>query len=153
DGLAACGRNQPGARVVRNASLRPGLQRGGERLMHGLFGEIQISEDAHERRQNPARFRPVKGLNVVAELFGHRRRHLRKASKPNGSIQLRSGFPYPQFISVAISCVSSTSAVLPSHSSTGFWADDRQTGSWTTKAWRRSLEEFAKAVAISRTDS
>src|SRR5262245_18299831 len=64
--------------------------------MHGLFGEIQISEDAQERRQNPARFRPVKGLNGVAELFGHRRRHLRQASKPNGSIQLRSGFPLPE---------------------------------------------------------
>jgi len=25
--------------------------------MHGLFGEIQISEEAHERRQNPVRFR------------------------------------------------------------------------------------------------
>jgi hypothetical protein len=24
--------------------------------MHGLFGEIQICEEAHERRQNPARF-------------------------------------------------------------------------------------------------
>jgi hypothetical protein len=31
-----------------------GLQNGGECLMHGLFGEIQISEEAHERRQNPA---------------------------------------------------------------------------------------------------
>ena len=61
--------------------------------MHGLFGEIQISEEAHQRRQNPARFRPVKGLNGLAELFGHRRRHLRQASKRNGSIQLRSGFP------------------------------------------------------------
>jgi hypothetical protein len=29
---------------------------GGECLMHGLFGEIQISEEAHERRQNPDRF-------------------------------------------------------------------------------------------------
>src|SRR5215472_15434892 len=49
--------------------------------MHGLFGEIQISEEAHQRRENPARFRPVKGLNDLAEMFGHRRRHLRQASK------------------------------------------------------------------------
>src|ERR1700736_1377845 len=92
--------------------------------MHGLFGEIQISEEAHQRRQNPARFRPVKGLNGLAELFGHRRRHLRQASKRSGSIQLRSGFSYPQFIDVAISWASSTSAVSPSHSSIRFWADD-----------------------------
>jgi len=39
--------------------------------MHGLFAEIQISEEAHERRQNPARFRSVKSLNGPAELFGH----------------------------------------------------------------------------------
>src|SRR5580693_8432946 len=96
--------------------------------MHGLFGEIQISQEAHQRRQNPARLRPVKGLNGLAELFGHRRRHLRQASKRNGSIQLRSGFSYTQFIGVAISCASSTSAVSPSHSSTGFWADDAPLG-------------------------
>jgi len=65
--------------------------------MHGLFGEIQISEEAHERRQNPARFRSVKSLNGLADLFGHRRRHLRQTSKRSGSTQLRSGFPYPQF--------------------------------------------------------
>jgi hypothetical protein len=43
--------------------------------MHGLFGEIQISEKAHERRQNPARFRSVKSLDSRAELFAPRRWH------------------------------------------------------------------------------
>jgi hypothetical protein len=62
--------------------------------MHGLFCEIQISEEAHERRQNAARFRSVKSLNGPAELFGHKRRHLRQTSKRSGSTQLRSGFPY-----------------------------------------------------------
>src|SRR5262249_50866888 len=96
DGLEACGRNQPGARLVRNASLRPGLQRGGECLMHGLFGEIQISEHAHERRQNPARFRPVKGLNGVAELFRHRRRHLAKLANRLARYNCARASPYPQ---------------------------------------------------------
>src|SRR5215472_14277983 len=59
--------------------------------MHGLFGEIQISEEPHKRRQNPARFRSVKSLNGPAELFGHKRRHLRQISKRIGSEQLRSG--------------------------------------------------------------
>jgi hypothetical protein len=35
---------------------------------------LVISEEADERRQNPARFRSVKSLNGLAELFGHRRR-------------------------------------------------------------------------------
>ena len=39
------------------------------------------------------------------------------------------GFPYPQFVGVAISCASSTSAVSPNHSSTGFWADEVLSGS------------------------
>jgi hypothetical protein len=38
--------------LVRNTSLRPEFQSGGECLMHGFFGEIQISEEAHQRRQN-----------------------------------------------------------------------------------------------------
>src|SRR5713226_7974579 len=97
NGFESGRRNQPWSRVVRNTSLRPGLQSGGECLMHGLFGEIQISEEAHERRQNPARVRSVKSLNGPAELFGHRRRHPRQTSKRSGSTQLRSSFPYPQF--------------------------------------------------------
>ena len=61
--------------------------------MHGLLGEIQISDEARERRQNPARFRSVKSLNGPAQLFGHRPRHLRQTSKRSGSTQLRPGFP------------------------------------------------------------
>src|SRR5713101_2228404 len=78
NGFESGRRNQPWSRPVRNTRLRPGLQSGGECLMHGLFGEIQNSEEAHERRQNAARFRSVKSLNGPAELFGHRRRHLRQ---------------------------------------------------------------------------
>ncbi len=81
DGFEACGGNQPGARIVWNTSPRPRLQRGGERLMHGLFGEVQISQEAHERRQNPARFRSVESVNGRADVFGHRRRHLRQTSR------------------------------------------------------------------------
>ena len=56
DGLEACRGNQPGPRLVGNTSLRLGLESGGECLLHGLFGEVQISEEAHERREHPARF-------------------------------------------------------------------------------------------------
>src|SRR5258705_9588853 len=85
----------PGTRLVRNTSPRPGLQGGGECLMHSLFGEIQVSEEADERRQYPARFRSVKSFNGLAELFGYRPRHLRQPNKRSGPTQLRSGFPYP----------------------------------------------------------
>src|SRR5262249_5363756 len=63
--------------------------------MHGLFGDIQISEEAHERRQNPARFRSVKSLDGLAELLWHRR-DLRQTSKRIVSRQQRS-LPYSQF--------------------------------------------------------
>src|SRR5262245_40534681 len=71
--------------------------------MHGLVGEIHISEEAHERRQNPARFRSVKSLNGPAELFGYRR-HLRQTTKRSGSRQLRSDFPTPtiQWLATAL---------------------------------------------------
>jgi len=69
--------------------------------MHGLFGEIQISEKAHQRRQNSARFRSVKSLNGPAQVFGHGRRHLRQTSKWSGSTQPRSGFSYPHFRATA----------------------------------------------------
>jgi uncharacterized iron-regulated membrane protein len=48
-------------------------------------------------------------------LFGHKRRHLRQIIKRTGSEQLRSGFPYPQFIGFTISCAS-ISALSPMHS-------------------------------------
>ncbi len=116
-GFEACRRNQPGAWLVRNASKRPGLQSGSERLVHRLFGEVQVSEKAHERRQNPARFRAVESLNGSAELFGRKRRHVRQPSKRRRWTQLPSGFLYPQFIGVTISCASSISALSPMHSS------------------------------------
>src|SRR5688572_29479041 len=43
--------------------------------MHGLFREIQISQEAHKCRQHPARFGPVKILNGAAVLFRRRLRH------------------------------------------------------------------------------
>ena len=95
DGLEAGGGDEPRTGIVRDTDPRPGLQSGGEGLMHRLFGEIEIAEEARKRSQNPARFQPVKGLNGPAELFGLRRGHLRQASKRNGSIQLRSGFRNP----------------------------------------------------------
>ena len=68
--------------------------------MHRLFGQIQIPEQAHERRQNPSRFRPVKILNGPADLFRHRR-HLRQISKQSGSTQLWASLGYTFFLAKA----------------------------------------------------
>ena len=62
DGLESPSRYEPGTRLSRRACLRPRLQRGRESLVHGLFGEIEITDQADQRSQNPARFRPVESL-------------------------------------------------------------------------------------------
>ncbi len=69
-------------------------------LIHELLAEIpdeRLVAEAHERRQNSARFRSVKSLNGSAGLFGHGRRQLRQTSRRSGSTQPRTCFPYPQF--------------------------------------------------------
>jgi hypothetical protein len=43
----------------------------------------------------PARFRPVESLNGPAELFGHRRRHLRQTSKTEWLDTTALGLPLP----------------------------------------------------------
>src|ERR1700677_4806848 len=63
-------RNQPWTRVAGYPTPRPQAQRSRESFVHGLFGDIQISEQARQRSKNPARFGPVKRLYGSAELFG-----------------------------------------------------------------------------------
>ena len=41
-------------RGVRDAVGRPARGRTGERLLHGLLGQVGIAEAAHERRHRPA---------------------------------------------------------------------------------------------------
>jgi hypothetical protein len=55
DGSVASGRGDPRARVVRHPARRPGLQRRDERLLNGFLGEIEVTKDADERRDRPAR--------------------------------------------------------------------------------------------------
>ena len=74
---------------VRYASLRPGVQGGSESLMHGLFGKVEIAEQVHQSRQNPARFGSIKSLYGLAQLFGHTLRHPRHTSRETESTQLR----------------------------------------------------------------
>jgi hypothetical protein len=80
-GFEARGGNKPGARFIRYAGLRPRVQSSGKGLVHGLFGDIKISEQARQRSKNPARFAPVKRLYDSAELFGNILRHARQTNK------------------------------------------------------------------------
>ena len=87
DGLEAASRYEPGARLVRKAGLRPRLQGGSESFVHGLFGEIEIGEQSHQRCQNPGRFRAVKCLKDSTQQFGRIRQHPCQASKRTDSTQ------------------------------------------------------------------
>jgi hypothetical protein len=65
-------RNQPRARVGRDAVARPLLDRGGERVVQGLLRDVEIAEQADERRQHATRFGAVDGFDG-GERGGHRR--------------------------------------------------------------------------------
>src|SRR5580700_11590390 len=95
DGLESPSRYEPGARLVRKAGLRPRLQGGSESLVHGLFGEIEIAEQAHQRSQNSARFRSVKSLYGPTQIFGRIPRHACQTSKRTGSTQLQLAVSRP----------------------------------------------------------
>ena len=53
--VASSGRD-PGARVVGHTMTRPALEGDDERLLDRLLGEVEVAEDADERRDRPARF-------------------------------------------------------------------------------------------------
>ena len=52
DGAVLRGGHQPGARVVRDARLRPLLERGDERVLRQLLGEADVAHDPRERRRS-----------------------------------------------------------------------------------------------------
>jgi hypothetical protein len=53
DGPVARHRDDPCQRVARDARVRPALQRRGERVLHGLFGEVPVADGADQRRDRP----------------------------------------------------------------------------------------------------
>jgi hypothetical protein len=55
DRLVARRRRYPGARVVRDAAPWPDLERDEEGVLYRLLGEVEVAEDADERRDRPSR--------------------------------------------------------------------------------------------------
>ena len=67
--LEAAGGDEPGARVRGNAVARPLLDRGRERVVHRLLGEIEIAEQADQGGEHAARLGAVDGVHRRPHLF------------------------------------------------------------------------------------
>ena len=52
------GGHEPGARVVRDARLRPRLQRGDQRVLREVLGEADVADDAGQARDQPGGLDP-----------------------------------------------------------------------------------------------
>lgn len=65
DGLEPASRDEPRARVGGRAFDRPLLDRRRERVLKRLLGEIEVAEEADQRRQNAAGLRAVDRLDRV----------------------------------------------------------------------------------------
>src|SRR5262249_5427826 len=80
DGAMLGGRHEPGSRLVRNARLRPFLERHDERILGEILRKTDVTDNASKRRNQPGRFYPpdgVDGLMGVGSLHGYRSHHRR----------------------------------------------------------------------------
>ena len=59
--LAACRRQQPGTRFLRNAVCRPVLDRLQQRLLYQLFRQVEVPQRPDQRRGKPACLLPENG--------------------------------------------------------------------------------------------
>ncbi len=59
DGPVAGGGDDPGSRVVRDARLRPAVERRRKRILHRLLGAFEVAEDTGQDRDAPRRLLPA----------------------------------------------------------------------------------------------
>ena len=69
DRLVAAGADQPGARIGRQSVLRPLRERGGEGVLHGLLGQLEIAEQADQRGQYAATLVAEQQLDPIRLFF------------------------------------------------------------------------------------
>ena len=62
------GGHEPGARVVRDARLRPLLERGDERVLRQLLGEADVAHDPREPGDEPGRLDPPDRLDGAVDV-------------------------------------------------------------------------------------
>ncbi len=78
DGAMLGGGHQPGARLVRDARLRPLLERGDERVLRQLLGEADVAHHARETGDELGLLDPpdrVDGAMDVGSRHGYRLTH------------------------------------------------------------------------------
>ncbi len=63
-------RDEPGARIGRHALHGPALQRRRERVLHRLLGEVEVSKEPDERREDAARVGSIQFLDPPARVPG-----------------------------------------------------------------------------------
>ena len=63
-GLVPSRRDQPGARVRRRPLLRPVLQGHCEGFLQCLFRQVEVTQKADQRGENPPRLVPVKAIDI-----------------------------------------------------------------------------------------
>ncbi|HEY0444324.1 MAG TPA: hypothetical protein VGC90_08890 [Candidatus Limnocylindrales bacterium] len=77
DRAVAGRRDDPCAGVVGQAAVRPYLEGDDERVLNGLFGEVEVTEEADERRDRPAGFLAEQAVDdLVRDAVAGRRRGL-----------------------------------------------------------------------------
>jgi hypothetical protein len=72
DAPALGGGHEPGAGLVRDARLRPLLERGDERVLRQVLGHRHVTDDASQPGDEPGRLDPPHGVDRT---MGGRRRH------------------------------------------------------------------------------
>ena len=65
DGLEASGGHEPRARIRRHAIARPLLERGAKGVVQRFFGEIEVAEQANERREDAPRLGAIDGRGLA----------------------------------------------------------------------------------------
>src|SRR3979490_1906 len=83
--------HQPGARVVRDARLRPLLERGDESVLRQLLGMADVTHDPRETRDDPGGLNPPDCVNhamCIGSRHGYRSHHLYPASASRGASRL-----------------------------------------------------------------
>ena len=78
DGAMFGGGHQPGARIVRNARLRPLFERGHQSILREVFGHADIAHNSGQPGDEPRRLDPpdrVDGTMCVGSCHCHRSHH------------------------------------------------------------------------------
>src|SRR5207245_2712479 len=72
DGPVPGSGHQPGARVVRDAGLRPALQGDDQRILRQLLGEADVANHVREAGDQPRGLDPPDGVDLAVRVARYR---------------------------------------------------------------------------------